>query len=66
MKICGSKAGTKTELPDRNSIGRLQRFSKHAKGSGKRYSIAAAVRFQPVDNSTGAAGTPLIRIYGSA
>jgi hypothetical protein len=28
--------------------------------------IAGAVRFQSVDNSTEAAGTPLIRIYGSA
>lgn len=31
MKMCGSKAGIETELPGSNSIGRLQRYSKHAK-----------------------------------
>ena len=54
------------ELPCCNSIGRLQRSSEPAKAEGKRYLIAGAVRFQPVDNSPEAAGTPRIRIYGSA
>jgi hypothetical protein len=51
MKICGSKAGTKTELPDRNSIGRLQRFSKHAKVRANGIGLLA-LRLRPVDNST--------------